>query len=121
MFTVHFDAFLLPTEMQTSDYALGQDKIPAVNVSASRDKADKVHVTLCNLNPNAAEEVACELNGAKATRLAGRVLTASQITAHNTFAAPETVKPAEFNEYKLTPQGFSVTLPPKSVVVLEVE
>ena len=121
MYTVHFDAFLLPTDLQTSDYTLGQEKIPAVNVSASRDKMGKVHVTLCNLNPNAAAEIACELNGAQATRLAGRVLTAPQITSHNTFAAPETVKPAEFKEYKLTARGFSVTLPPKSVVVLEVE
>ena len=121
MFTVHHDALLLPAELRGADYALGGDKVPAVNVSASRDKADKIHVTLCNLNPNSPAEVSCELNGAKATRLSGRVLTAPQITAHNTFDVPETVKPAAFTDFKVTPEGFSVILPAKSVVALEVE
>lgn len=121
MFTVHQDATLIPLELQTPDYQLGEDKIPAVNASASRDKQGKIHVTLCNLNPNQAAEVGCELAGAKANKLTGRVLTAPEITAHNTFEKPTTVQPAEFTAFKTTANGFSVTLPSKSVVVLEVE
>ena len=121
MFTVHHDAKLLPTELQCADYPSGDDKIPGVNVSASRDAAGKIHVTLCNLNPNAAAEVTCALPGAKAASLTGRVLTAAQITAHNTFDQPENVKPAEFTAFHTTDDGFATTLPAKSVVALEIQ
>lgn len=120
MYTVHHDATLLPSELESADYTFGSDKIPALNVSASKAQDGKVHVTLCNLNPNASAEVNCELKGAKAANISGRILTADLITAHNTFTAPENVKPSGFNAFKATDAGFTTTLPPKSVVVLEI-
>jgi len=120
MDTVHHDATLLPSELQCVDYAFGDKTIPAVSASASRDQAGKIHVTLCNLNPNQSVEVPCELQGAKAGEISGRVLTAPEMNAHNTFDQPDNVKPTEFNAFKLTDNGFVTTLPAKSVVVLEV-
>jgi len=120
MDTVHHDATLLPSELQCVDYAFGDKTIPAVSASASRDQAGKIHVTLCNLNPNQSVEVPCELQGAKAGGISGRVLTAPEMNAHNTFDQPDNVKPTEFNAFKLTDNGFVTTLPAKSVVVLEV-
>ena len=121
MFTAHHDAKLLPTELEAVAYRFGQDQIPGLNVSASRDKDGKIHVTLCNLNPNTTAEVSCELQGAKAGGLTGRVLTAPAITSHNTFDKPETVKPAAFTAFRTTENGFTTSLPAKSVVVLEVQ
>jgi alpha-N-arabinofuranosidase len=121
MDTVHHDATLLPSDLQSVDYSSGDKTIPAVSASASRDKAGKIHVTLCNLNPNQSADVTCELQGAKATKLSGRILTAPEMNAHNTFDQPDSVKPAEFNTFKVTDNGFVTTLPAKSVVVLEVE
>ncbi len=121
MYTVHHDAKLLPSELQSADYQLGPDKLPAVNVSASRDQGGKIHVTLCNLNPNAPADLNCELQGAQARNLSGRVLTAPEITAHNTFEKADAVQPAAFTAFKLTSGGFTATLPAKSVVVLELD
>lgn len=121
MYTVHHDAKLLPTEVQSSDYTFQADKVPTLNASASRDNAGKMHVTLCNLNPNAPVEVSCDLQGAKATKVSGRVLTAPEITAHNTFAKPDVVAPAAFDAFKVADSGFTATLPAKSIVVLEIE
>jgi alpha-L-arabinofuranosidase len=121
MFTVHQDATLLPSELQSADYPFGANKIPAVNVSASRDAAGKIHVTLCNLNPNAPAEVTCDLQGAKAQKLSGRILTAPELITHNTFEKPDAIQPAAFSSFKTTENGFSTMLPAKSVVVLEVE
>ena len=119
MYTVHQDATLLPTELQSSDYLLGADKIPNLSASASQDKAGRIHLSLCNLNPHAATELSCQLQGAKPTAIAGRVLTAPEITSHNTFDQPDLVRPTEFNACRLTEDGFRATLPPRSVVVLE--
>jgi alpha-N-arabinofuranosidase len=121
MYTVHHDATLLPTELQGPDYQFGQDKIPALNVSASRDQSGKLHVTLCNLDANAKVELACDLQGAKVGKISGRILTAAEITAHNTFQQGDTVKPANFTAFASRDNGFTTTLPAKSVIVLELE
>jgi alpha-N-arabinofuranosidase len=121
MYTVHHDATLLPSELRSADYSAGSEKIPGVSVSASRDKAGKIHVSLCNLNPNQAANVACELQGAKAKTISGRVLTAPQMNARNTFDQPDAIKPVAFTAFKTTDQGFDTMLPAKSVVVLDVE
>jgi alpha-N-arabinofuranosidase len=121
MDTVHHDATLLPSELQSEDYAFGGKTIPAVSASASRDKTGKIHVTLCNLNPSQSIEIPCELQGVKAHKISGRILTAPEMNAHNTFDQPESVKPIEFTGFKVTDNGFVTTLPAKSVVVLEVD
>lgn len=121
MFTVHHDATLLPVELQCPDYPFGSDKVPSVSVSASKDKAGAVHLTLCNLNPNQSVDVAAQLKGVKAASITGRVLTAAAMNAHNTFDQPDAVKPAAFTGAKLTSDGFAATLPAKSVVVLELK
>ena len=121
MYAVHQDATWLPTELNAADYRFDGNKIPGLDVSASRDKSGKIHVTLCNLDPNRPAELSCQLIGAKADRISGRVLTAAEMTAHNTFRQPENVKPVEFKDYILGDPFIHVTLPAKSVVVLEIE
>jgi alpha-N-arabinofuranosidase len=121
MYKVHQDATLLPLDLKSADYSFEKDRIPAVSMSASKDKAGKIHVTLCNLDPRNANTVTIDLRGAKAARVSGRILTAAAIHAHNTFENPETVKPADFSAAKLTASGLEVRLPPQSVVVLELD
>ena len=70
---------------------------------------------------NAPAKVTCQLEGAKTQKLSGRVLSAAAMNAHNTFELPDTVKTAEFNAFQASGDGFTATLPVKSVVVLEAE
>jgi alpha-N-arabinofuranosidase len=121
MYTVHHDATLLPCEARADGYAFDGLTLPTVQASASRDKAGKINVTLCNLDPKRPAAVECQLGGAKVKAVSGRVLTAETMQAHNTFDKPEVVKPAAFDGAKPTADGFSATLPAKSVVVLTLE
>ena len=121
MYAVHHDATLLPTDLTCADYGFSSEKIPGLSVSASRDKQGKIHVSLCNLNPTAPAELTCLLQGADVKTVSGRVLTAPRMQAHNTFESPETVKPSEFRAFNTMKNGLSVTLPERSVVVLELE
>uniref|UniRef100_UPI0034A2B2F9 alpha-L-arabinofuranosidase C-terminal domain-containing protein n=3 Tax=Tannerellaceae TaxID=2005525 RepID=UPI0034A2B2F9 len=50
----------------------------------------------------------------------GRILTASSINDYNTFDSPEKVKPEVFKGAKVEKGKLSVSLPPMSIVVLEV-
>jgi alpha-N-arabinofuranosidase len=119
MYTPHHDATLLPSELTCAEYACGEDKMPGLSASASRDKSGKIHITLCNLNPNKPANLAIELTGKKAKSVSGRVLTGEAMQDHNTFEHTDTIKPAAFNAYKPTDKGLTVALPAKSVVVLE--
>ena len=121
MYAVHHDATLLPTELQSAEYAFGPDKIPAVSVSASKDKPGKIHVTLCNLNPNQAAPVHVEVRGGTVQTVGTRILTADTMQAHNTFENPEAVKPRALPTANVVNNALLVTLPAKSVVVLEIE
>lgn len=120
MYKAHHDATMLLIDLQCSDYHFGNESIPGLSVSASRDKLGKIHISLCNLNPSSCAEFACVLEGAKARKVAGRILTAEDMTAHNTFDNPEIVRPGPFDTCELTTDGFTTTLPPKSIVVLEI-
>jgi alpha-L-arabinofuranosidase len=121
MYKVHQDATLLPVELKCADYEFRGQKIPAINVSASRDKAGKIHLSLCNLDPTNARKLSCTFQGFQAKRVSGRVLTAPAMTAHNTFAQPDAVKPATFEDFSLNGDVLAATLPSKSVAVLEME
>jgi alpha-N-arabinofuranosidase len=120
MYTVHHDALLLPIRVSGAEwYRQGSDSVPAVSASASRDRSGVVHVTLANLDPTRAHDVAIELSGANASRATGRILTATAMNSHNTFEQPEAVKPAPFTGARVAGNQLSLALPAHSVVVVE--
>ena len=121
MFQVHQDATSLPVDLQTPGYKFGDDSIPAVSASASRAKDGKVHLSLVNADPDHDATVACALEGLAAKTVTGQVLTASTMDAHNTFDAPDAVHPVPFTGAALAGGKLQVTLPSKSVVVLELD
>ncbi|KAF1695212.1 alpha-N-arabinofuranosidase [Pseudoxanthomonas jiangsuensis] len=115
------DATRLPLEIEAPQYRHGEVSVPAVHGSAVRGKDGKVYVALTNLDPDRAADVSAAVNGLRAASVSGRVLTAGSITAHNTFEAPESVRPTAFEGARLDGGALKVALPPKSVVVLRLE
>ncbi len=121
MFKVHQDAMLVAMKIDSPDYVFGDQKLPAVNSSASIDKNGKMHVSLCNIDPRSQQRVVCELKKFNAKVVSGQILTAKDMNGHNTFEKPNVVMPKKFLDFALSDNGLEVTLPPMSVVVLEVE
>lgn len=113
------DATVLPIAFQTPQYRKGEYTMPAVSGSAVKGKDGKVHVGLSNLDPNESNTVTIKLDGLSASTVSGRILTAKTINAHNTFESPEAVKPVAFNGARIKGGNLVVTLPAKSVAVLE--
>ena len=119
MFKVHQGATSLRVDLLSPDYTYGREHIPAVSASASRDSAGKVHLSLVNTNPNDAVTVACTIDGLKPASVNGQILTAPTMNAHNTFDTPDNVRPGPFDGAKLDGDRLTVTMPSKSVVMLE--
>jgi alpha-N-arabinofuranosidase len=119
MLKVHQEAQLLNTDIRSEDYVFGGKKIAAISASASLDKSGKIHISLANLNPNKEITISCPIIGDSFSKVTGEVLTAGEMSAYNSFEKPETVKPASFNGFKLNNGLLTITMPSKSVVVLE--
>jgi len=122
MFKVHQGGTFLPVGVLTPDYTFGKERIPAVSASATRAADGKaVHVSFANADPHRPASVTLTLDGVTAATASGRVLTAPTMQAHNTFAAPDAVAPAPLIGVTLSGGTLTLTLPAKSVAVLELK
>jgi len=115
------DATFLPVELKSSWYHKDQWAIPSVSATAARGTDGKVYVALVNVDPNQPASVSATLNGISASNIAGRILTAETMQAHNDFTAPEAIKPAAFTGAQVSGGTLSVTLPAKSIVMLALQ
>ena len=113
------DATFLPVDIKAPPYVHGGISVPGVDASAARGADGVVHLALVNPSPENAVHAEVRLEGVIGHTLSGRILTAPQIDAANTFDHPDRVRPAAFNGAKLSGGGLSIDLPAKSVVVLE--
>ncbi|MFP5391210.1 MAG: alpha-N-arabinofuranosidase [Gammaproteobacteria bacterium] len=121
MYVPFQDATSLPTEVSdTAPYKLGEITIPGVSASSARGKDGKVYVALVNTNPGQPVDVNLDVKGSTVTSASGKVLTAEQMDAHNTWKAPQAIKPAAYSA-KANGGKLTLALPAKSVVVVALE
>jgi alpha-N-arabinofuranosidase len=121
LYKVHQDAQLLPLQFTSPDYVLGNQKIPALNASASKDASGAVHISLVNLDTKKALKLETALPGVTWKNVSGRILTSAKINDYNSFDNPNKVKLANFTGAKKRGSNLTVELPPQSVVMLELK
>jgi alpha-L-arabinofuranosidase len=121
MYNVHQDATLLPVSVSTKDYNFGTEKLPAVSASASKNSDGITHITLVNIDAKSKQEISLETFGAKYKTVTGRILSSAKLQDFNSFETPEKIKPSKFDGATLKNDLLKVTLPPFSVVVLELK
>jgi len=121
LFKVHQNATLLPIELQCSNYINGTDTIPALSVSASRDKDGRMHISVINLDPEHQQNLKCELKGVQSKNVTCQIITAAEMNAYNDFNSDEKVNIQTFNNFSVKKGKLEVVLPAKSVVMLELK
>lgn len=121
LYKVHQDAKLLPVQFTSPDYTMGDEKIPAVNASASRDSAGAVHITLVNLDPAKKITVRTSLNDISWKNVSGQILTSAKLTDINTFENPDKVHIVKFNGAKKEGNNLAIELSAQSIVMLELK
>ncbi len=122
MFKVHQGEENIPLKVHSGVYGNNEWTIPVVSASASRDaNSGVIHLSLVNTHPEEKTSLSVDLGKAVSKVVNGRILTASAVDAHNTFDKPDTVAPMEFKGVKIEGSRLSVTMPPKSIVVLELD
>ena len=97
MYNVHQDATLIPVSLTTASYIQGKDSLPALSVSASRDKSGIVHVSLVNIDPVKTADISLDLDGTIFKQVAGRILASAHLQDYNSFENPDKIKPVAFS------------------------
>ena len=120
MFSVHQNATLIPLQLNTPNYELNGKSVTKVNASASV-KEGIVSVTLCNLNPTRSEELSFDFSGKTFSSSFGQIITADKMNDFNDFDAEEEVTLKSFEVEKVKKGKLSVTLPAKSVVLIQLK
>ncbi|OME95223.1 MULTISPECIES: alpha-N-arabinofuranosidase [Paenibacillus] len=122
MYKVHQDAERLATNYSGVDYEMDGEKIPQVSVTASKDQAGKIHVSLCNVSHTEQSDVTIQLRGLNGavSKIVGQQLASDSLDAHNTFESPETLRPTTFHGFEQERDVLRAKLAPMSVTVLEI-
>lgn len=120
LFRPHADATLLPSRIEPAVYSFNGKSIPAVTVSASKDKTGAIHISLTNADPKTSQEIVCDLQGFSPEHVQGKIITAEAISAFNDFGKPEAVNIQPFDGERIFGNKILFSLPAKSVVMLEV-
>ncbi len=122
MYKVHQDAALLPIEMSTdAKYAMGDKAIPALSASASKNKEGITHISIVNIHDSESQEISLDLPGIKNKSITARILKSGKLQDMNDFDNPDKVAPTNFKDFKSKKDTINLTLPPFSVVVLEIK
>jgi alpha-N-arabinofuranosidase len=121
LYKVHQDAKYLPVQFSSPDYVVDDQKIPALNVSASQDSTGAIHITLVNLNPQKTIQLKTNLHGLPWQSVKGSIVTASKLTDINTFEKPDNIRVQPFSGAGKQGNDLVVELPAKSVVMLELK
>lgn len=119
VYKVHQDAKYLNLKLNSPGYEVNGKSLPAVNASASQDAVGKVHISLVNIDMNKPVTINTELKGLQWKTASGQVLTSAKITDVNTFDSPSKIKLRPFSGVKKDGDKLIVTLPARSVVMLE--
>ena len=121
MYNVHHDATMLPVEVSSNKYILGKDTLTAVWASASKDKKGLTHISLVNVDAKKVQTVSININGATYKNVTGRILTSDKLQNYNSFENPNKIVPATYNGAQLNGSKLNLSIPPYSVVVLELK
>jgi alpha-N-arabinofuranosidase len=120
MYKVHQDALKLPVHLECETCAAGRSSLPAINASASLDGENRIHVSLCNIDPNKDHQVSVELNWFDPKTVSGQIISSGNMQDHNTFDNTGKVKLREFGDAVVSPHAVTLSVPAKSVVTLEI-
>ncbi|HEY0432926.1 MAG TPA: alpha-L-arabinofuranosidase C-terminal domain-containing protein, partial [Chitinophagaceae bacterium] len=121
MYNVHQNALMIPVTLTTNTYASGGQRLNALSASASTAKDGITHISITNIDAHTAEAVTIYLNGIPVKSVTGRILQSAKLQDHNSFEEPNKVIPQPFTGAKVTEGNLTLTVPPFSVIVLELK
>jgi alpha-N-arabinofuranosidase len=120
MYKVHQGATKLLIYIESENYDMGKGSIPAISASATMDSDNRIHISLCNIDPRKDQKLLVELNGYDPKSVNGQIITSENMQDCNSFSEPGKIDIKEFNDVVISKRQVTLILPSKSVVTLEI-
>ena len=122
MYKVHQNATLLPINVECDNYTYNGMSLPSISSSASKDSTGKIHISLCNIDPDNNRNVEIDLRGSKALTISkGEIINSQNMNDYNDFGKPEKVDIKDFKDFSLKNNILKINMPSKSVVTIELD
>lgn len=118
MYNVHQNAVMIPVSLENMTYREGNDSLPAISVSASKDMNGITHISLVNIDPVKSNRVRMSWKGSVLKLDKASILQSAKIQDYNSFDEPDKIKPVIFQGALMKENELQVLMPPASVVVL---
>ncbi len=120
LYKEHQDAHLLATTIEAETYSCKGKSMDSLGGTASVNDKGTIHLTVQNRNPHKSLPLTVQMRGGTIPGdPSGRILTGDAMTSHNTVEHPQAVTPREFSSFKQTKEELQLTLPPLSIVALD--
>ena len=119
MYSVHQDAKLIPIKFESPLYTLNGKSLPAISVSASKDKSQNVHVSIVNVDLKKENTIEINMSELGVKDITATIVTSKNVQDHNTFDSPSNIQIETFKNFKNKKGNLTLTIPPFSVVMLE--
>ena len=113
MYKEHQDAML------ADSFIDDKSGLPDISQSVSV-KDGKMHITISNASLTEEKEINAEISGFDFNKVSAEILT-EDVHAHNTFDIPNKVEVKTFTNVKMSENTLKFTLPPCSVVAIEIK
>ena len=114
-------AVVLPLRLDPGRYTFGASTLPRVDAIAARRPDGHIVLSLVNLDPTRPVTIRAHLNSAGVHSARGEQLTAPRVDAVNTFDDPNAVVPQALAPARIINGTFLLTLPAKSVSVVQID
>ena len=122
LYRPHQGAQFVPTTCSASERQVTKTRtVPEVSVTASRDKAGKIHLSIVNPELEKEQTLLIAFDALQPKAVSGEILHADSIDAYNDFGATPRVGVKPFKGAKITKAGIELKLPAASILTLEIE
>lgn len=121
MFLPWQDAMQLPVDFQSPLYGAGTGALPAISMSAVQSADGHKHVAIVNIDPRQPYRLNFKIAGKWRGIKGAQILKADRMDTLNDFDRPTAVKPEAYQGAKRTGDGIDITVPAKSLIVLELD
>jgi alpha-L-arabinofuranosidase len=111
------DAIPYSTKLSGLTFEVDKEPLSSVDVSAAKSKDGKLYLALVNMDPHRPAEIATTLYGTAR----GKIITAPHMDSHNTFEAPDSVRPTPYSGKTDGRGKIYFLLPEKSVAVVSIQ
>jgi len=122
MYKVHFDALMLPVEVNCAEITHGEDNFPALSVSASKNIDGEINITLANVSPDKELNTHIDLEGIENFKITNSdVITSDKMNSYNDFGQNEQVNIKDFNGIKKDGNSIQVNIPSKAIILISLK